>query len=84
MGDKVAREIAEAPIGIHAKLEWHLGSNHYPPIGNEFIPIAIDAIEMARMGAWRTEIEYPNGIKRTVLETVENLHLEHFLVDGSG
>ena len=82
MGDKIAREIAEAPIGLHAKLEWHLGSNHYPPIDKAFIPVAIDAIEMARMGAWKSYVTYPNGVERTVFDTVENLHLEYFLEEG--
>lgn len=79
MGEIIARDIAAAPISLEAKMEWHLVSNHYPPIDKAFIPIAIEAIELANMGAWKMTLDYPNGLKRSVHHTIEHLHLEPFL-----
>ncbi len=79
MGEMISRDIAAAPIDLHAKMQWHLTGNHYPPIDKSFIPVAVEAIELANMGAWRTLITYPNGLQRTVFDTIESLHLEPFL-----
>lgn len=82
MGEQIARDIAAAPLGLRAKMEWHLVSNHYPPVNESFIPIAIEAIELARMGLWKHELSYPNGLTRSVLHTIEGLHLEAFLEEN--
>ena len=79
MGDQLARDIADAPMTLQQKLEWHLEGNHYPPIDKSFIPVAIQAIELADVRAWKEVLTYPNGIQRTVAETIENMHLEHFV-----
>lgn len=79
MGNELARDIAQAPMSLEQKLSWHLQANHYPPVDAAFIPVCIEAIELAKMNAWNHTLEYPNGLERTVLFTVEGLHLEYFL-----
>jgi len=79
MGDQLAKDIADAPLTLQQKLEWHFDGNHCPPINKSFIPIAIQAIELANVRAWKEVLTYPNGIQRTVGETIENMHLEHFM-----
>jgi hypothetical protein len=79
MGNQIARDIAAAPLGLEAKLGWHLSGNHYPPIHESFIPVAVKAIRLADVGLWDDEIAYPNGLTRTVRFTVDELHLEPFL-----
>lgn len=58
---------------------WHLQCNHYPPIHEDFLPVAVEAIDFANDGDWDSELEYPNGLTRTVAHTIEGLHLEGFL-----
>lgn len=79
MGYKVGTEIADSPLDLEAKMDWHLTGNHYPPIDKVFIPVAIDAIQRANTNNWDDVLEYPNGLRRTVLYTVDNLHLEPFI-----
>lgn len=63
-------------------LNHHLQYNHYPPIDLAFIPVAKQAIEKANQEDWDYIIQMPNGIKKTVAEIIEGLHLGEFLSDG--
>lgn len=67
-------------------LEWHLTANHYPPIHESFVPVAIQAINRAvaaieeeDRSIWREQIEMPNGKVLTVSEICEGLHLDTFV-----
>ena len=72
--------IAEATeLSFEQRLEWHLSSNHYPPIHKVFVSIAIKAIDHALDEEWDEEIELPNGKKLQVSEIVDGLHLEPFI-----
>jgi hypothetical protein len=82
MGNQLARDIAEAPLTLEEKLSWHLRANHYPPVDEAFIPVCIEAIELAQMNLWKKELEYPNGLVRTVEYTIDGLHLEYFLKEN--
>jgi len=63
-------------------LRHHLQYNHYPPIHPSFVPIAQEAINKANAEDWDSMIAMPYGIKRTVAEIVELMHLEWFLENG--
>lgn len=87
MGNLQAISLAELAIddnALHNALAIHLGSNHYPPISYAFIPVAKQAIELASEGEWDAELEYPNGLVRTVSHTVEGLHLDAFVQAQGG
>ena len=79
--DHTSKLIAQANLDLASKLSWHLQGNHYPPIDKVFIPVAIQAIQLANDGHWDALINYPNGLQRTVQFTVEHLHLQWFLDD---
>jgi hypothetical protein len=44
--------------------------------------VCIEAIELAQMNLWKKELEYPNGLVRTVEYTIDGLHLEYFLKEN--
>lgn len=79
MGYKVGTEIADAPLSIEQKMSWHLTGNHYPPVNEAFIPVAVEAVRLANTNSWDSVLTYPNGVQRTVSYTVEGLHLEPFI-----
>lgn len=80
MGYKTGIEIASATnLTLEQQLSWHLQGNHYPPIDEVFIPVAAQAIEYANTNNWDTVIDMPNGLSRTVMFIVENLHLQPFI-----
>jgi hypothetical protein len=81
MSYEIGQEIANSPLSLEDKLSWQLTANHYPPVGNEFIPIATLAILHAKDNDWDTVLEFPNGLQRTVSFVVEGLHLQPF-IDG--
>jgi len=61
------------------QLLWHLSSNHYPPVHSAFVEAAEEAIRLAELGEWETELTLPNGLVRTAAFVIEGLHLEAFL-----
>jgi hypothetical protein len=79
MGSEIAKAIAESTLSLQDKLSWHLVGNHYPPVNEAFIPVCIEAIQLAEQGNYDAEVEYPNGLIRTVRHCIDGLHLEHFI-----
>lgn len=85
-----AAQVAE----LNQALEWHLTSNHYPPVSVDFIPACKQAIQTFVVAAGSTEnlgedhifkqlnetmVELPNGKFISVVELVEALHLDAFV-----
>lgn len=75
-------------------LDWHLTSNHYPPVSLEFKPACKQAIQTFVVAAGsadslgedhvydqlsRTMIDLPNGTRMSAVELVEVLHLDAFV-----
>lgn len=65
-------------------LEWHLQSNHYPPIHPSFVPVAKQAIDRAMVAldepiAWEEKVVLPSGRTMTVRAMVDGLHLWPFV-----
>jgi hypothetical protein len=78
MGRIQAEEMALL-TDLETAVSWHLKTNHYPPVHHAFLPVALEAIELANQGDWDFVQEYPNGIQRTVAHTVEGLHLDTYI-----
>lgn len=79
---------------LEQALEWHLTSNHYPPVSLELIPACKQAIQTFVVAAGSTElltedhvfdqlcqtfVELPNGVRMSVVDIVEQLHLDAFV-----
>jgi hypothetical protein len=79
---------------LEQALEWHLTSNHYPPVSVEFVPACKQAIQTFVVAASSTElltedhvfdqlcktyVELPNGKNMSVVDIVEQLHLDAFV-----
>ena len=83
MGNLHAQEFAGmvevGDLRLEQAVAIHLRANHYPPVHEAFIPIAVEAIKLANDAEWDAELEYPNGLTRTVAHTIEGLHLDAFL-----
>lgn len=77
--NEISQLIADSPLSLEEKLSWHLTGVHFPPITEEFIPVAKSAIELAKNGEWYTILEYPNGLRKNVYYTIEGMHLHFFL-----
>jgi|AntAceMinimDraft_5_1070358.scaffolds.fasta_scaffold29059_1 hypothetical protein len=74
-------DLAGVDISLENALYIHLQSNHYPAVNPVFIPTAVEAIDKANEGDWGYVQTYPNGLERTVADTVEGLHLNAYLDD---
>lgn len=83
MGNLHAQEFAGmvevGELRLEQAVAIHLKANHYPPVHEAFIPIAVEAINLANQGDWEAVQEYPNGIERTVAHTIEGLHLDAYV-----
>lgn len=80
MGRMQASEMRNE-LGERVALEWHLRSNHYPPVNLVFVGVALEAIKRGRAGDWGAVLEMPNGLRRTVSQIVAGLHLDAWLED---
>jgi hypothetical protein len=75
-------QVAEGNVSREAAIQWHLTSNHYPPITHpNAVPFCVDLIEKVESGEYdyETVVEMPNGASKSVGEIVEDLHLDHFI-----
>jgi hypothetical protein len=82
MGRLGAEAMATQPISLEDQLSWHLSSNHFPPVHEVFIPVAIAAIDAANEGDWDRVIEFPEGAEKDEAPTheiVEGLHLDSWI-----
>jgi len=85
-----ANAVDEKQVSLVNALRYHLGANHFPPIPDIFIPIAVRAIEKGNeaefdQDIWLEEIELPDGASykgRTsapVSAIINWMHLDFFL-----
>lgn len=88
MGRLQAEAMAEASIGLEQQLEWHLTSNHYPPVPGIMIPVCIEAIDNANEGEWDKLITLPESVswkgltEAPTYAIVEGHHLENWIIES--
>lgn len=91
MGLMSLLEMLEMTDDIEKVLHWHLTSNCYPPVPEEYVPLCAEAIRVVRMktdSEEKTVLQLPEGffykdVEKTVdAETVISaFHLEGFLME---
>jgi hypothetical protein len=89
MGRLQAEEFAEmARLGettLRGAIEFHLTSNHFPPVPTIMADACLEAIDNANAGEWDKMVSLPEGVGYrglTVAPTqaiIEQHHLESFL-----
>jgi hypothetical protein len=77
---KILADTVQDKDTLSLALQAHLQMNHYPPVNLVFVPTAIEAINYANNDDWQIHIEMPNGIVKTAMSIVEELHLDAFLL----
>jgi hypothetical protein len=77
--------VERGEIGLRVALEWHLQSNHYPPVPMSMLPVCERAIKKARDGKWHFRVRLPKGctfkgsIYAPVDEVVRGHNLDTFI-----
>lgn len=85
MGYLNALGIAESDIPLEQQVRWHLQYNHYPPVPESMVEVALTAIDHAIEEDWGADIALPEGILYKGEETaptyaiISNFHLEPFI-----
>jgi len=97
MGKLTELMIANTDLPLDRKVAWHLQGNHYPPIPLVMVEACVEAIELARLGYYDTEVKLPIGESKDgepfqitwhgqdtapVSAIVESHHLDGFIQDG--
>jgi hypothetical protein len=97
MGKLTELMIANTDLPLDRKVAWHLQGNHYPPIPSVMVEACVEAIELARLGYYDTEVKLPIGESKDgepfqitwhgqdtapVSAIVEAHHLDGFIQDG--
>ncbi len=78
MGYILAREL-RTHLPEDLALTYHLLFNHVPKVSLTFLPVAREALRLARESQWTTKLQLPSGESLSVYAVVEQLHLEAFL-----
>ena len=72
-------------ITLEGDLRWHLQNNHYPPVPDVMIPIALKAVVLCRNDQFNKTIEVPIehrlGWMLPAYMIVEIYHLEPYVTD---
>jgi hypothetical protein len=79
MSIHTATIIAQSNLSLEDKMVWQLQGNHFPPIDEAFIGVAVEAVTRARQQDWDAVLRLPNNLERTVHSVVTMLHLEPFV-----
>jgi hypothetical protein len=85
MGYQTALGIAETNISLDQQVSWHFSSNCYPPVPQQMVPVAVQAINAVLSYEGGEDINLPEGVsfrgKTSVnaYTVVENLHLWAFV-----
>ena len=78
----------EASITLEQQIEWHLTTNHYPPVPAIMVQPCIEAIDEANDGNWDSEITLPEGVSwkglpyAPVYAMVEQHHLDTWIIES--
>jgi hypothetical protein len=95
MGSTQAMGMAEAVddgmVDLRSALSWHLTSNHYPPIPEIMIDVAMAAIEAGEDEDWDRLIDLPDGVEHRryghsvpASAVIEDMHLDPFILIQEG
>ena len=78
--------VNEGILSLEQAVGVHLKYNHYPPVPDCMVPIAIRAISKARQGLWDKKVKLPKGVYHKefgklvpVSEVIRSYHLDTFL-----
>jgi len=89
MGRLQAEAMAEASISLEAQLDWHLTSNHYPPVPSIMVPVCIEALDAVNTDSdWDRQIALPEGVSWRGLSEVsasviiEQHHLDPWIIES--
>jgi hypothetical protein len=88
MGALQAIAMAEASITLEQQIEWHLTTNHYPPVPPIMVEACIEAIDNANEGEWDREITLPEGVswkgltEAPTYAIVEQHHLDTWIIES--
>ena len=72
-------------ITMEQAIEWHLVSNHFPPIPKSMVQPCMEAIVYANQGKWNKLVSLPEGVGYKGLTTapvhaiIEQHHLENWV-----
>ena len=84
MGSLQAQEMSEL-LPLEQAIEWHLTSNHFPPIPKSMVPVCIEAIQHANEGNFDKLVALPEGVGykgltvAPVLAIIEQHHLDNWV-----
>jgi hypothetical protein len=78
----MADQIQQGRLDLETAIRWHLQSNHYPPVHESFVPVALQAICAVNREEFEHRIELPNGLTNTAAEIINGLHLHEFCEEG--
>lgn len=85
MGYISALGIAETDTTIEQQVSWHFSSNCYPPVPQQMVPVAVQAIELLIAEEPDVMVKLPEGVsfrgatQVMAVTLVENLHLWAFV-----
>jgi hypothetical protein len=86
MGYLSALGIAETETSLEQQVSWHFSSNCYPPVPQQMVPVAVQAINAVLSEEGGEDIELPEGVSYrggsvNGYTVVDKLHLWAFVYE---
>ena len=79
--------VSQDVLDLETAVRFQLQNNHYPPIPDFFIPVCLQAIELANQGLYDEYVDLPEGVtdaqsggtQTTATKLIDWAHLSFFI-----
>jgi hypothetical protein len=76
---EMAAAVGEGEVSMRMALNWHLTTNHYPPVHTIFVDCAMEAIRLVADEEYDALVDRPGADPLPAIKVVEELHLFEFV-----
>jgi hypothetical protein len=84
----IALQDEELDLTLEQQISLHFQTNCYPPIPQEMIPTAIEALDNANSGDWQAMIRLPEGVtfrgydEVATYHVIDSYYLAHWVIES--
>lgn len=90
MGNLSAIALTDEELGytLEQQISLHFQTNCYPPIPQQMIPTAIEALDNANSGDWQKMIRLPEGVtfrgydEVATYNVIDSYYLAHWVIES--
>jgi len=84
----IAMTDEELGLSLEQQISLHFKTNCYPPIPQQMVPTAIEALDNANNGEWQNMIKLPEGVtfrgynEVATYQVIDSYYLAHWVIES--